>query len=327
MAVACGGHAASGPAQHVDESTSPSNLVAAAKSDGSLLWYSGVSEDASNKVSKAFSDKYGIDVQVVRISSAQLISRYSSEAQAGAPVADLVLVSLPSFIDASVEKGWMTPLADAGIPGVPESLPAVSKTKNGNTAAVLVEPAGFVVNTSKVAPEDRPKSWQDIADPRWKGKIVVPDVNSSVTYINEWYTIAQKLGDDFVGKVGAQGLGTAASGAPAVAAVAAGEYDIGLMALNGLVAELMAKGAPVEFVLPQMTTGFNDYLGLTASAKHPNAAKLFAQYLYSEEGAATLADAQFAVSPFDPKVPSDFTAAVPEGESHTADIKKLLGVK
>jgi iron(III) transport system substrate-binding protein len=298
--------AANTPAASSASSTS-GDLEAAAKKDGSLLFYASVTETSAKALAAAFGEKYGIDTQVLRITSAQLADRFSAEAAAGAPAADAVLISRTGFTTEATGKGYLVPLSEAGIPGYPGDLPKQFIKNDEGTAVVMVQAAGIGYNTDLVKGADIPKSWDDLLDPKWKGKIGVADPKSSASYVAEWNTVATGVGSDFLSKIGAQDLKSYASGAPAAQALAAGEIAFNPMTLSSLVKEPKSKGAPVDIVVPELTSGAEVVLGIAAKAKHPNAARLFAQYALSQEGAKVLADAAGEISPYDTaKLPKDY---------------------
>jgi iron(III) transport system substrate-binding protein len=326
MIAACGGSkggaGSSGASSNGAASTTPStvatsaaasagsasaDLVAAAKKEGSLLFYASVTDTSAKAVAEAFGKKYGIDTQELRITSAQLADRFSAEAAAGAPAADAILISRTGFTTQADSKGYLIPLKDAGIPGYPGDLPAQFVKDDEGTAVVMVQAAGIGYNTDLVKGDDIPKSWDDLLNPKWKGKIGVADPKSSASYVAEWNTVAQGVGGDFLSKIGAQKLKSYASGAPAAQALAAGEIAFNPMTLSSLVNEPKSKGAPVDIVVPDLTSGAEVVLGIAAKAKHPNAARLFAQYTLSQEGAKVLADAAGEISPYDAsKLPKDY---------------------
>ncbi len=287
--------------------TSSADLEAAAKKEGSLLFYASVTETSAKALADAFGKKYGIDTQVLRITSAQLADRFSAEAAAGAPAADAVLISRTGFTTEADSKGYLVPLKEAGIPGYPGDLPTQFIKDDEGTAVVMVQAAGIGYNTDLVKGDDIPKSWNDLLNPKWKGKIGVADPKSSASYVAEWNTVAQGVGSDFLSKLGAQKIKSYASGAPAAQALAAGEIAFNPMTLSSLINEPKAKGAPVDIVVPDLTSGAEVVLGIAAKAKHPNAARLFAQYALSQEGAKVLADAAGEISPYDAaKLPKDY---------------------
>ncbi|MGE0781008.1 ABC transporter substrate-binding protein [Mycolicibacterium sp.] len=292
-------------------------LVAAAKEEGTLTLYGAPAEPAVKAVAAAFTEKYGVNVNVVRIVSGQIIQRFSNEIGANAPSADVLLMNQTTFLDRAREQGWITPLADAGIPGYPWTLPEEFLRPDTGTAVVGLQIRGIAYNTNLVGPDEVPTDWPDIIDPRWSGRIGIADPASAPVYVGHWYTIGQAMGDDFLAKVGAQHPKVYASGSPATAALGAGEIAVFPMNIASITAEARDDGAPVEFVVPPVTCADEMQLALNATAANPNAARLFVHYLASQEGSETLARAGGEKSPYDTDLPE-----LLEWDVETADEQK-----
>ncbi|WBB75630.1 extracellular solute-binding protein [Micromonospora sp. WMMD1128] len=281
------------------EVAAPDGLESAAKEEGTVTLYSSVEEDATATFAKSFTDRYDVEVQVVRLTSAQLAQRFAAEAQAGAPAADALLISRTGFTADAIESGWLVPLADAGLPDFPGNLDERFVLPDEGTAISIIQPAGIAYNTDLVPAGEAPKTWADLLDPKWKGRIAIPDPASSASYIGEWLVVAEASGPDFLQRFAAQDLKKYASGVPAAAAVAAGEAAFCVMGLASHIVDPKAKGAPIEFVAPPLTSGAEVVPGVAANSRHPNAARLLIQYALSAEGSKVLADAAGAVSPYD----------------------------
>src|SRR5690606_8934936 len=97
-------------------------LLEEAKAEGSVTLYSSVEEAATNAFAQSFTQKYGIPVNVVRLTSAQLTQRFSAESEAGASAADAILISRTGFTQAAVDEGWLVPLDEADLPDFPGEL-------------------------------------------------------------------------------------------------------------------------------------------------------------------------------------------------------------
>ncbi|WP_022883394.1 ABC transporter substrate-binding protein [Glaciibacter superstes] len=274
-------------------------LVAEAKAEGSVTLYSSVEEAATMAFTESFTEKYGIQVDVVRLTSAQLAQRFSAESAAGASAADAILVSRTGFTASAIEEGWLVPLDEADLPDYPGDLDSQFVLPDEGTAVTIIQPAGIAYNTDLVDAADVPKTWSDLFD-SWDGKIAIPDPASSASYIAEWLAVAKASGDDkFLESFGDQDLKMYASGVPAAQAVAAGEVVFNVMGLPSHIVELKEAGAPIDFVIPDLTSGAEVVVGISEQAKSPYAARLLVQYALTAEGSGVLADAAGAVSPFD----------------------------
>jgi iron(III) transport system substrate-binding protein len=261
-------------------------LIEKAQQEGELVWYSVPAENIAKAVSDAFAKKYGIKVKFIRLTSSDLAQRFSAEASTGKPAADLFVGSYTPFIPEALSKGWTIKLADAGIPGYPNGFPDKYLLPEDGTAVVQLQPSGLAVNTQKGT--ESIKDWQDILDPKWKGQILLVDPRASAAYTPFWNLIIKEYGEDFLTKLKAQNPIIAAGSAPATQQLAAGEGAIVMPGVQSIITDLKSKGAPVSYVQPPASTGPELVPGIAAKAAHPNAARLFVDYLMSEEGSKVL---------------------------------------
>ncbi|MFG1943925.1 ABC transporter substrate-binding protein [Nonomuraea sp. NPDC048826] len=304
-AAACGSGGSgtsggSGDAQAVPADAPPAlrTLVEAARKEGELVWYSVPAENIAKAVSDDFAKKYGIKVKFIRLTSSDLAQRFAAEAETGKPAADLFVGSYTPFVPQALAKGWTVKLADAGIPEYPNGYPEKYLLPDDGTAVVQVQPSGIAVNSQQAG--GAIKDWQDILDPKWKGKVILVDPRTSAAYTPFWNLIVKEYGEEFLTKLKAQNPIVAPGSAPATQQLAAGEGAIVMPGVQSITDDLKGKGAPVEYVQPEASTGPEIVPGLAAKAAHPNAARLFVHYLMSEEGNAKLNAMPGSGSPLDP---------------------------
>lgn len=286
----------SGPAASSD--TGMDALIAAAKKEGSLTLYTVTSQSAAEAQDEAFSKKYGVTVNLLRLAGSALEQRFSSEEAAGGTSADVIVDSTPAFMKDQLTQQHLTPVEQAGLPGYPWTFPDAAQNP-GIGPSVVVQPSCIVYNTDLVKGSDVPTTWTDLLNPKWKGMVAVTDPSVSLAEPAAWLGINQALGTDFVKQLGAIDPKIYQSGTAAAAAVGAGEQAFAAKVAVANAQSIVASGAPVKTLVPAQTSGISLYLGLPAKAAHPNAAKLFATYVMSEEGAKVLADAADSVSPYD----------------------------
>jgi len=137
--VACGGgdstssgSASAGTKPASSDPPAVQKLYDAAKSEGSVTWYSSATENVAQKVTDAFNEKYpGVTAQFVRASSPDLIQRYSAEADSGKVAADAGIFPGDAFIPAGIKKGYFTPIDQAGIPVVDQGTYPKAGIENG----------------------------------------------------------------------------------------------------------------------------------------------------------------------------------------------------
>lgn len=331
VVAACGGSGQGGSKAASTGDPALDKLVAAAKKEGQVTFYSVPAEEEAQRVVDAFSQKYGIRTNFQRLVSAQLQQRFSAEAQAGAPGADAIIVSRSPFVVDAEKKGWLIGPGKAGIPGYPPAgLPKKFVQPEMSTAIIQLTPSAIAFNTDAVPATQAPKDWPALLNPRYKGKILMPDPSSSPAYIDFWYRIEKQYGIGYLRKLRGQVSRMFPSTVPMTEALAAGEGAIGVPAVPVVVTGLKGHGAPLDFAIPAATTGPEEIVGIAAKAKHPNAARLFAHFMLSAEGSKALSgNDPGTVSPYDTKrLPSGYESIDhAEAVKHQAEIYSAFGVK
>lgn len=313
MLVGCSGSPTTSPTSSPTPSSAPTNggadwqadfdaLVAAAQAEGSLLVYGSPGEPGLRAAVEAFQEKYGIRTEYIRIVGGELSARYQSEKQAGARTADAIVINLASFVPNAIADGIATPLEELDIPGYPWDFPEEFLRPQYGTAVVGLQVRGITYNTDFVNTGEI-TDWPDLLDPKWTGRIGVPDPVSAAVYIGHWYTIGETQGgaENFLTSIQAQLAPNAiyASGVPASAAAGAGEVWIIPVNIASVTKTVVDQGAPLEFIIPPVTTTDEQVLVINNAPANPNAAKLFAQFMMTAEGGQAMAVNNNELSPFD----------------------------
>jgi iron(III) transport system substrate-binding protein len=302
-------------------------LVTAAQDEGSLVWYSVPAEPIAQAVSDAFADEYGIEVEFQRLASSDLSARYASEAETGDPVADVVVMSNTPFVAEGASNGWFVPLSDTEVPGYPGEWPEEFVLDDRGTAVISIEPSGISFNTDQLGDLDPPETWADLAEPDWEGKILLADPAGSPAYIDFWTVVLDAEGPEVLEGIGANAAGTYPSAVPLHEALGAGEGTVGVPGVGSIVAGISERGAPVEFVIPDLTTGPEIVPLISEGAAHPNAARLFVWWLMFGGGEEVLNALPTTASPGTGEdMPADYTRNPPDAQDNRDEILQLLGV-
>lgn len=302
-------------------------LIKAAKAEGSVVWYMSFDAVIAQRVNEAFRAKYGINVSSIRLSSSQVLQRYSAEAETGKIAAGMLVLTINSEqLAPLLAKDWVEPIADSDLPVLKGEYPA--EFNKGLTRMVAAAPWQLGYNSQRVNKAQLPKDWKDLLDPRWKGRIIIPDPASSESYVPFWDTVMQHYGEGYLKGLRAQDLRVAASGVPAVQALGAGEGDVAFPVLAGNVVPVKTAGAPIDIVgLTGASTGNFTQIVLTRRAKspQPNASRLLANYLLTKEGNAVYNSDPGLIGPYNIKeLPPGFQAASPDALTRKAKIINLL---
>lgn len=302
-------------------------LVAAAKKEGNLVWYTTAGQGTADNLVAAFKERYGIDVDMFRAGNPDVTQRVQAESAAGGLQADVVSMTRTGFITSQLAAGIFTPTIDAGIPGFPGDYPERFIFGDGAEAVVSISPWSFIVNTDTLPTSEVPDSWEDLLDPAYKGEILTLDPASTNSWIQALNVVRGELGDEYLSKLGQQDLRFYPSVAPIIEAVVAGEGSIGVPAIGSFLIAPLAQGAPVKLVVPSLTTGAEQEFAVNATAPHANAARLFAHFLMSHEGQEVIASTLGDYSVFDTDgLPAQYVSPNPVDKSDVELIKQLFGV-
>src|SRR6201994_2414887 len=257
-------------------------LIEAAKKEGKVVLYSAMDLPVGEKLGKAFEAKYpGMEVQIERSGSERLFQRLGQEFSSNIHACDVVNSSDASHFITWKRNNWLAPFVTEDI--AQHFLPAY-RDPDGMFAVSRIWLSSIAYNTNLVKPEDAPKSFADLLDPKWAGKMVKGHPAYSGTIMTATFQMVRELGWGYFEKLSKQRVMQVQSSTDPPKKLSLGER--GVMADGneyGLVL-LKEAGQPVEPVYP--TEGAPTISGPTAifaGAPHPNAAKLFQAWFHTRE--------------------------------------------
>jgi iron(III) transport system substrate-binding protein len=263
--------------------------IDAARKEGKLVWYAAMDLPVSEKVARAFEAKYpGIAVRIERTGSERQFQRLAQEYGSNIFVADVINASDAAHFVAWKRQGWLA----AYLPEeVARHYPPEHRDPDGVffTSRVYVSSLGY--NTNLVKPENAPRSFIDLLDPRWMGKIVKAHPAYSGTIMTATFQIARELGWEYFEKLAKQKVLQVQSSVDPPKKLALGERAVMADGNDFNIIQLKEAGQPVEVVYPSEGSPLiicpN---GVLKAAPNPNAARLFQSYLLSREGQQVLTD-------------------------------------
>ena len=161
--------------------------------------------------------------------------------------------------------------------------PASAMGPDGMWTGVRESWLGVGYNTRRISSEEAPKTWDQLLDPKWKGKLALSGSDSSVS--NLVGALSLTKGVDYVRKLGAQNIRVYQLTGRALAnLVTSGEAPIALTIYSAHVEASKAEGAPIEWIAPGPVPVTDTAAAIAARAPHPHAAMLFIDFLLSKEG-------------------------------------------
>jgi iron(III) transport system substrate-binding protein len=301
-------------------------VVAAAKSEGRVTFYSGlVGSPSTAAVAGAFEKATGIKTEYLDLRISEIRERMRAEQIAGRIIGDVLTTSFNVTTSIENNEGSLQPLR--AFPNRARSDVAIDNPA-GTQAPVYILKYGILINTKLVAPADEPKSWTDLLDPKWSGKILADDPRALGGGFNAFVAQHDKFGVDFLKKLADQKLVFTRDLREAERRVARGEYPIYIPFLFNDFSSL--KGLPVKAIVPSEGVAYVQFVAsMVKNTTHPNAALIFINFLLSDEAQLIFAREGLGpvVNAVDAKVPDDLrplVAAKPMGTSDWRREQKLL---
>ena len=291
-------------------------LIDAAKKEGKVVVYNGaVGTPALPKVASAFEAKYGIRVELLEARASELRERIRTEQASGKVLGD-VSHNGSTTTALQLAEGTFQPHGD--LPNAKRPLAPFAVDEH--RVPIYVIPYGILVNTDMVKPNEEPKSWKDLLDPRWKGRILSDDVRALGGGAVFFMVTTQKMGKEFHEKLAQQGLHMNRELRGNYPRIARGEYPVYIPFT--LPDTLDLKGLPVKAILPSEGLPYVRFDGaIFKGAPRPNAARLMLDFFLSDEGQLAYANLAFmpVVGGLESKISGDARGLVNEMKP------KLLG--
>jgi iron(III) transport system substrate-binding protein len=257
-------------------------LIAAATKEGKVVYYTSIDLPVSERIAKAFEAKFpGISVRVERTGAERVFQRIGQEYASNIHAVDVVNSSDAAHFIVWKRDGVLAPF-------VPEDVakyyPADQKDPDGQFASFRVCLSVIGYNTNLVKPADAPKSFADLLDPKWVGKIVKGHPGYSGTIMTSTYEMARDLGWDYFEKLAKQRVMQVQSASDPPKKIGLGERAIMADGNDYVLTTVKDAGGPVEIVYP--TEGTPQIVGPNAvfkGAPNPSAARLFQAFCFTAE--------------------------------------------
>ena len=264
-------------------------LIEAARKEGKLSFYSALELNVAERVARTFEAKYpGIAVRVERSGAERIFQRIAQEQGSGIKAVDIANSTDPAHYLDWKKNDWLEPYLPEE---VAKSFPADQISPDGThaTACAWLESIGY--NTDLVKREDAPKSYADLLDPRWQGKIVKGHPGYSGAILTATFVLSRDLGWSYFEKLAQQKIMQVQSAADPPKKILLGERAVMADGNDYNLVLLKDQGKPVEVVYA--TEGSPLIIvpsGIFRGAPNPNAAKLFQHFFFGAETQQMLVD-------------------------------------
>jgi iron(III) transport system substrate-binding protein len=285
---------------------------AAAVKEGNVNWYTSTPFPLVQILADRFTKDTGVKVTLLRTGGEAVLRRFLQEYQAGQAGADVLTMSDAGAASGLARQGVFVPFKPEGFDKVIDT----AKDKDGNWIAQRVHVIGMPVRTDLVAEADRPKTWSDLKDPKYKGKMVMPDPSFTAIQLTVVGMLSQKLGWDFYKALRKNDTMIVQGHQQVFKTMQQGERVIGA---EGADPTSYNQGKP----LPNQTMIYPTEgvftvcspVAIVKNARNPNAAKLFAQFMLSETAQTIIAENAIHSSRLD--------IAPPKGQPSLKEIKVI----
>lgn len=278
----------------------------AARAEGRVLIISTGGSQLRTTLGQAFQDKYGVSVEVITARGAEVSARLAAERKAGIYLMDIYTGGSTTMLTDLKSIGALDSAKKVLL--LPEVLDGKSwfwgeltfTDKDATILAFATAPSPPIAANSNLVKTGDIVSYIDLLQPKWKGKIIMNDPTRAGIGLKWFGVVSQYIMDmDFMRKLAEQEPLITSDQRLQVEWVASGKYPIAIAPLSGAFGEFKEAGAPIEIIVPKegtYLTAATGNVGLINRAPHPNAARVFINWLLTKEGQTLWSKAELTQS-------------------------------
>src|SRR5581483_11089852 len=262
----------------------------AARKEGKVVWYTSLALTSSEKVAKLFEAAYpGIKVEVHRTGSQRIVQRMMQELQANIKNVDVVHTSDAGHYVLLKDKKLLMRYTPAGV----DEFAAGFKDKDGYHYGLRATVNVIAYNTKAIPAAEAPRTWKDLTDPKWRGRLVTAHPGYSGVIATHVLALVHLHGWDYFKALAQNKPMLVQSAVDPSGVVASGERPVAVDGGDYTFYQVKKKGNPIEIVYPKEGVPLVvSPSAITAFAPHPNAAKLFTDFIFSRDVQQVLADTE-----------------------------------
>ena len=252
----------------------------AARREGKVVWYTSLPIALSQKLAGLFEERSGIKVELFRSGGSAILRRFLQERDAGRVLADVLYTADPAATASLAAKDTFVAFQPKNFDRIAD----VARDPQGRYYALRLNMITLFVRTDLVAPADVPGSWKDLADARYKGKLVIADPSFTAVQVAVVATLARKLGWSYYDKLRGNDTMVVPGNQQLADMLKRGERLIAAGGLDSYAFDLRREGHKVASIVPT-DGGFAvpGPIAVIRGSPNPNAAKAFAEFLISDE--------------------------------------------
>jgi iron(III) transport system substrate-binding protein len=263
-------------------------LLQAARKETKVVWYTSLAIPSSTAISHYFQNKYkGIEVEVHRTGSQRVLQRAMQEATAGIKNVDIIHTSDAGHFELLKDKGMLLKFTPQAVSAFPDGF----KDKAGFYYGMRATLSVIAFNPKIVAEKDAPKTWKDLLNNKWSGKEVTAHPGYSGIIMTHVLALVNTYGWDYFRDLAKNKLHIVQSANDPAGVVASGERPVGVNGAEYFYYKTLKQGNPIQIVYPKEGVPLVvSPVAIAKDAPHPNAAKLFTEFIFSKESQQLLAD-------------------------------------
>jgi iron(III) transport system substrate-binding protein len=263
-------------------------LVQAARKEAKVVWYTSLAIPSSTAIAHYFQNKHkGIEVEVHRTGSQRVLQRTMQEATAGIKNVDIIHTSDAGHFELLKDKGLLFKFTPAGVGGFPDGF----KDKAGFYYGMRATLSVIAYNPKAVTEKDAPKTWKDLLNARWSGKLVTAHPGYSGIIMTHVLALVNAYGWDYFRDLAKNKVHITQSANDPAGVVASGERPVGVNGAEYFYYKTLKQGNPIKIVYPKEGVPLVvSPVAIAKDAPHPNAAKLFTEFIFAKESQQLLAD-------------------------------------
>src|SRR5437899_3663587 len=268
----------------------PNRHLEVARKEAKVVWYTSLVLPSAERVAKLFETTYpGVKVEVHRTGSQRSLQRVMQELQANIKNVDVIHTSDAGHYVLLKEKKLLMKHTPAGV----DRFPASFKDKDGYHYGLRATVTVIAYNTKAVSAAEAPRTWKDLLDPKWKGKLVTAHPGYSGVIATHVLALVHLHGWDYFKQLAQNKPMLVQSAVDPSGVVASGERPVAVNGGDYTFYQTKKKGNPVEIVYPKEGVPLVvSPTAIMAAAPHPNAARLFTDFTFTREIQQVMADSE-----------------------------------